>query len=70
MRRKLRRKDVLRVFRFVYLAIQSMANSSFQQNMISKELADIKEDKVDSFQFIKLCERIFGAFAKKEFANN
>ena len=43
-------------------AIQTMASSSFQFN--HSELENIPE-KVDSFDFLKLCEKIFG-FAKKE----
>jgi len=43
-------------------AIQTMASSSFQ--FASVELQDIPE-KVDSFQFSKLCEKILG-FSKKE----
>lgn len=44
------------------LAIQTMASSSFQFSSV--ELQEIPE-KVDSFQFIKLCEKILG-YAKKE----
>lgn len=43
-------------------AIQTMASSNFQFNQV--ELEKIP-DKVDSFNFIKLCEKILG-FSKRE----
>lgn len=43
-------------------AVQTMASSSFQFN--HSELEQIP-DKIDSFTFLKLCEKIFG-FSKKE----
>lgn len=43
-------------------AIQTMASSSFQFN--HSELEQIPE-KINSFTFLKLCEKIFG-FSKKE----
>jgi len=43
-------------------AIETMASSSFQFN--HSELEQIPE-KIDSFTFLKLCEKIFG-FSKKE----
>lgn len=43
-------------------AIQTMASSSFQFSQVELETLP---DKVESFHFLKLCEKIFG-FSKKE----